>query len=57
MPENAEEQDIIWESSDPSVAIVDESGMVISVGNGTAVITVQTDDGSKTDSCSVHVDA
>lgn len=57
VPENAEEQDIIWESSDPSVAIVDESGMVISVGNGTAVITVQTDDGSKTDSCSVHVDA
>lgn len=30
---------IVWESSDPSVATVDESGKVTAVGNGTAVIT------------------
>lgn len=45
-PDNATEQ-IIWSSSDTSVAVVDKlNGMIIAVGEGTAVITARSEIGN-----------
>ena len=44
-PENATERELIWTSSDPSVATVNEEGIVVGNKPGTVVITVKTKDG------------
>lgn len=54
-PTNATNQNVTWESSNPSVATVDESGKVTAVAPGEATITVTTEDGSKTANCAVTV--
>ena len=54
-PTNATNQNVTWESSNPSVATVDESGKVTAVAPGEATITVTTEDGSKTATCTVIV--
>ena len=54
-PTNATNQNVTWESSNPSVATVDESGKVTAVTPGEATITVTTADGSKTATCTVIV--
>ena len=46
LPEDASNTDVIWKSSDESVAVVDEDGVVTAVGNGTATITAEAADGS-----------
>lgn len=56
VPENAANQRVSWNSSNESVAVVDESGLVTAVGSGKAVITVTTEDGEKTDQCEVTVE-
>ena len=51
--------DVVYTSSNPDVATVDENGNVIARGRGTAIITatVTTDDGETiTDTCTVKVD-
>ena len=47
--------DLIWTSSDTSVAVVDETGCVTATGRGTAVISCSTSDGNSSASCSVEV--
>ncbi len=47
-------KDVIWSSSDSSVAKV-EDGVVTAVGEGEAIITVKTVDGGFTDTCKVTV--
>ncbi len=54
-PANAGNKTVIWESSDPSIATVDNSGNVTGVAEGTATITVTTDEGSKTATCEIIV--
>ena len=54
-PTNATNQNVTWESSNPSVAAVDESGKATAVTPGEATITVTTEDGSKTATCTVIV--
>ena len=54
-PPNASNKNVTWESSDPSVATVDQNGKVTAVKAGTATITVKTEDGGKTASCVVTV--
>ncbi len=54
-PSNATNQNVTWESSNPSVATVDESGKVTAVAPGEATITVTTADGGKTATCTVTV--
>lgn len=49
LPANASNKVVSWKSSDPSVAIVSSTGLVTGTGPGTAVITVTTAEGSKTD--------
>ena len=54
-PENADEQKLIWKSDNEMVAAVDENGKVTAVGNGTAMITVTTEDGKVTASVTITV--
>ena len=49
-PNNATNKKVSWSTSDESVAIV-ESGVITGVSQGTATITVTTEDGNKTASC------
>ena len=53
-PENATNKDIVWSSSDESVATV-ENGVVTAVAKGTADITVTTADGNHQATCKVKV--
>jgi uncharacterized protein YjdB len=55
LPESAANKKVSWSSSNKSVATVDETGKVIAAGVGSAKITVTTEDGGKTASCSVSV--
>ena len=55
-PADATNQNVKWESSDSSVADVDQSGLVGALKSGTAIITVTTEDGNKTASCVVTVE-
>lgn len=53
-PANASNKNVIWSSSNTSVATV-SNGVVNFVGEGNAVITVTTQDGNKTATCNVTV--
>ncbi|HQD76208.1 MAG: FN3 associated domain-containing protein [Peptococcaceae bacterium MAG4] len=53
-PSNAIDKNVVWSSSDTSVATVDNTGLVTVVGPGTAVITVKTVVGGLTASCVVN---
>lgn len=55
-PANASIKDVSFATSDANVATVDANGKVTAVGNGTATITVTTNDGNKTAICSVTVE-
>ncbi len=54
LPENAVNRNVVWTSSDESVATVD-AGHVFAVSAGQAVITVTTVDGNHTATCAVNV--
>ena len=55
-PSTASNKNVVWESSDPSVATVDDNGMVTALKKGTTKITVKSTDGSNvSDSCTVTV--
>lgn len=57
-PENAPIKDVIWSSSDETVAKVDEHGVVTAIGKGEAVITVTTVSPYRaSDTCTVKVAA
>lgn len=45
-PDDATDKKVLWESSNESVATVDQDGNVTAVTNGTATITANTTDGS-----------
>lgn len=53
-PHSATNKNLIWITSDASIADVID-GMVLAGKSGEAIITVQTDDGAKTATCSVAV--
>ena len=54
-PENAENKNVTWSSSDPEIAEVDENGIVTGIASGTAVITVTSEDGGYRAECTVKV--
>ncbi|MFQ8826032.1 MAG: InlB B-repeat-containing protein [[Ruminococcus] lactaris] len=56
-PENATNKKVRWASDNEAVATVSEDGVVTAVAGGTAVITVTTQDGLFTDTCTVKVNA
>jgi Zn-dependent metalloprotease/uncharacterized protein YjdB/fibronectin type 3 domain-containing protein len=54
-PIDASNRNVTWSSSDNSVATVDNKGIVTPTGKGTTTITVTTEEGGYTASCSVTV--
>ena len=56
-PSNASNRNVIWSSSASSVASVDNAGKVTALKPGSATITVTTEDGGKTATCEVTVNA
>ena len=54
-PSNATELGAVFYSSDPSVATVDSKGVVRGVREGTAIITISTNNGNLTDTANVTV--
>ena len=55
LPINAINKSVTWISSNPSVATVDNAGLVTALANGTTTITAKTVDGGYTASCTVTV--
>ena len=55
-PEGATNKSLLWESSNPAVAKVDDNGKVTAIKKGESVITVKTVDGGFTANCTVSVD-
>ncbi|MBQ4283290.1 MAG: InlB B-repeat-containing protein [Lachnospira sp.] len=53
-PSNATNKNVTWSSTNENVATV-ANGTVTAIGEGTATITVTTEDGSKTASCTITV--
>lgn len=54
-PANAANKTVTWNSSNSGVATVASNGKVTAVSSGTATITVTTEDGNKTATCTVTV--
>ena len=54
-PEDAENKDVAWSSSNPEAVSVDAHGIVTALAEGAAQITATTADGGKTASCAVTV--
>ena len=55
-PDEAKNEKLIWESSDPSIATVDSNGKVTGIKEGKATITVKTKDGKVVATCEVTVE-
>ena len=56
-PERAADRTVVWSSSAPAVATVDQTGKVTAVSAGSAVISVRTNDGGHTATCALTVAA
>ncbi len=54
-PSNADNKAVVWSSSDENIATVSTTGLVSAVTEGTATITVATQDGGYTATCTVTV--
>lgn len=56
LPDNATNKTLAWTSSNPSVATVDDEGLVTAVASGSATVTASTTDGSNLSAtCAVSV--
>lgn len=54
-PAEATDPSVTWSSSNPLVASVDENGLVTGLSQGTAKITIRTNDGGFTNTCNLGV--
>jgi len=55
VPINATNQNVIWESSDDSIATVDSNGRVSGIKDGDVAVTATTQDGAKIAKCNVTI--
>lgn len=55
-PEDADNKNVSWASSDVTVVLVDNGGKVTGIKAGSATVTAKTEDGGKTASCVVTVE-
>ena len=53
-PSDATNQNVTWLSSDYNIATVTSSGLVTAISEGTTSVTVTTEDGGHTATCTVH---
>lgn len=56
LPENASNKKVTWSSSNSNAVSVDQTGKVTALAEGDAIITVTTEDGSKTATCTIVVE-
>jgi len=56
-PSSALNKNVSWSSSSSSTVSVDKTGKVKAIANGTAVITVTTEEGGFTDTCTILVES
>jgi len=54
-PDIAYNKEVIWTSSDASVATVDNDGLIYAAGKGTAIITCSSEDGNAEAQCKVDI--
>jgi uncharacterized protein YjdB len=54
-PDDATNKNVIWESNNESVATVSSEGLITAVSEGSATITVKTEDGNFTATCMIIV--
>ena len=54
-PVDADDTSVRWSTSDPAIADVDQTGLVLALSAGNATITATTNDGGKSASCEVTV--
>ena len=54
-PADADNTSVRWSTSDPAIADVDQTGLVLALSAGNTTITATTNDGGKTASCEVTV--
>lgn len=54
-PADADDTSVRWSTSNPAIADVDQTGLVLALSAGNATITATTNDGGKTASCEVTV--
>ncbi|MEX0291565.1 MAG: DUF5060 domain-containing protein [Flavobacteriaceae bacterium] len=47
---------LIWSSNDPSICTVEANGKVVALAEGTAIITVQNENGDLSDSAYIHIE-
>ncbi|MDR3318837.1 MAG: Ig-like domain-containing protein [Clostridiales bacterium] len=58
LPADADDSDVLWSSSDTTVATVDQTGKVTAIAVGTATVTAEANDGGGAqDECAVTVSA
>lgn len=57
VPANAADKTVVWSSTNPSVATVDNNGHITGAGLGSATITVSTPDGTISAQCVVNVES
>ena len=55
LPKDADNKMVSWTSSNTDVATIDHDGKITAIAEGTATITVTTEDGDKTASCTLTV--
>lgn len=55
-PDNAENKNVSWSSSETAIASVDHAGHVTGITPGSATVTAKTEDGGKTASCVITVE-
>lgn len=58
-PTNATNQTVVWASSNPDIAMVNNNGLVTAVSEGSTTITATTQDGQKVATCfvTVHIES
>jgi transglutaminase/protease-like cytokinesis protein 3 len=54
-PDNATNKNVTWSSSDNNIATVDGNGLVTAIAEGTALISIETEDGKLTDEMNIVV--
>lgn len=54
-PNNADDKSVTWTIDDPSIANIDENGIITAIKRGETIITIKTNDGGYTDQCAIKV--